>query len=118
MGNGEAEKGPYTLSSFYNSKDVGKNSTKICKLCLAPDWDSYKEDCYAKDTTADWVLLNKFSQTKSNEILKKLQKPDEVGSNETYALVFISDTDITSGSVYPRPHVISIASTERVGLFK
>lgn len=41
-----------------------------------------------------------------------------MGTNETWALVFVSDTDITSGSVYAHPQVISIASTATVNKFK
>lgn len=47
-------------------------------------------------------------------MLTMIQNKTFKEANQTYGLVFIADTDITSGTIYERPPFIAIGSSSTV----
>lgn len=78
-------------------------------LCWAESWDSYTEECYSKDNTAQWVLINPFDKNFTNNLIKLLQDDNEQ-ANAVVGLIFETDSVMTSESRYSKPSIMSEAT--------
>lgn len=77
-------------------------------LCWAESWDTYTEECYNKDTDAQWILINPFDKNYTNSLITLIQD-DNAQANAVIGLIFETDSVMTSESRYSKPPIMSEA---------
>lgn len=80
-------------------------------LCYAEQWANYTDECYSKDSSANWILLNPFDSNYTNEMIKSLSNDTDPIANQVTGLIFDLDERMTADGTYNRPPIISEATT-------